>query len=310
VYRRQIERLQAQVSGFHAQKHSKDRLVDSYRGAMADFKSLLAEGYTEKQKVDELDRALAQSEGQREELVSNIAANEVQITEIELKILQLQKDLQREVATELSGVQTELFEIREKMQWLKTMVSRSVIKAPVSGMVLGLSVHTIGAVIPPGGRLLDIVPQDEKLIFEVQVSPIDIDRVKVGQVAEVRFSAFKSRDLPTILGTLIGLSAKNAILIVEFANTRYEAGRPLIEAALEAARLRFRPIIMTSMAFIFGMFPLVIASGAGAASRQSIGTGVLWASPIGPIRLDFAVPLNKNSADQVQNFRFTAGSVF
>ncbi|MDP1769972.1 MAG: multidrug efflux RND transporter permease subunit [Nitrospirota bacterium] len=77
------------------------------------------------------------------------------------------------------------------------------------------------------------------------------------------------------LVTLIGLSAKNAILIVEFANTRYEAGQPLIEAALEAAKLRFRPIIMTSMAFIFGMVPLVIARGAGASSRQSIGTGVM-----------------------------------
>jgi len=77
------------------------------------------------------------------------------------------------------------------------------------------------------------------------------------------------------LVTLIGLSAKNAILIVEFANTRYEAGRPLIEAALEATRLRFRPIIMTSMAFIFGMIPLVVATGAGASSRQSIGTGVM-----------------------------------
>ena len=77
------------------------------------------------------------------------------------------------------------------------------------------------------------------------------------------------------LVTLIGLSAKNAILIVEFANTRYEAGRPLIEAAMEAARLRFRPIIMTSMAFIFGMVPLVVATGAGASSRQSIGTGCM-----------------------------------
>jgi HAE1 family hydrophobic/amphiphilic exporter-1/multidrug efflux pump len=75
--------------------------------------------------------------------------------------------------------------------------------------------------------------------------------------------------------TLIGLAAKNAILIVEFANERYEAGQPLKEAALEAARLRFRPIVMTSMAFILGVLPLVRASGAGAASRHSIGTGVL-----------------------------------
>ncbi len=74
--------------------------------------------------------------------------------------------------------------------------------------------------------------------------------------------------------TLIGLAAKNAILIVEFANQRYAAGASLADAALEAARLRFRPIIMTSMAFILGVLPLVLASGAGAASRHSIGTGV------------------------------------
>ncbi|MEX5215767.1 MAG: multidrug efflux RND transporter permease subunit [Nitrospiraceae bacterium] len=77
------------------------------------------------------------------------------------------------------------------------------------------------------------------------------------------------------LVTLIGLSAKNAILIVEFANQRYEQGMALREAAMEAARLRFRPIVMTSMAFILGVAPLVIASGAGAASRHSIGTGVM-----------------------------------
>ncbi len=76
------------------------------------------------------------------------------------------------------------------------------------------------------------------------------------------------------LVTLIGLSAKNAILIVEFANQRYKEGMPAVQAAIEGSRLRFRPIIMTSLAFILGILPLVIASGAGAASRHSIGTGV------------------------------------
>ena len=211
VYRRQIEQLRAKVEGLYAQKHSKDRLVDSYRGDVTDFKSLLKEGYTEKQKVEEMDRALAQSEGQRGELLSEIAASELHIAEIELKILQLQKDLQREVTKELSDVQTQLFELREKVQLLESTVNRTVIKAPVAGMVLGLAVHTIGAVIQPGGRLLDIVPQDQKLIIEAQVSPIDIDRVKVGQLAEVRFSAFKTRDVPTIMGTLISLSADRIV---------------------------------------------------------------------------------------------------
>ncbi len=211
VYRRQIEQLRAKVKGLQAQTRSRDRLVESYRGDLTDFKSLLKEGFTEKQKVEELERALAQTEGQRGGLLSDIAASELQIAEIELKILQLHKDLQREVTKELSEVQTELFGLREKVQSLERTVERTVIKAPVSGMVLGLAVHTIGAVIQPGGRLLDIVPQDQKLIIEAQVSPIDIDRVKVGQVAEVRFSAFKTRDLPTIEGTLISVSADRIV---------------------------------------------------------------------------------------------------
>lgn len=91
--------------------------------------------------------------------------------------------------------------------------------------------------------------------------------------------------------TLIGLTAKNAILIVEFANQRYAEGVPLVDAALEAARLRFRPIIMTSMAFILGVFPLVVASGAGAASRNSIGTGVFGGMLAATFLAIFFVPL-------------------
>ena len=77
------------------------------------------------------------------------------------------------------------------------------------------------------------------------------------------------------LVTLIGLAAKNAILIVEFASQRYHQGMTVYEAALAAARLRFRPIVMTSLAFILGVLPLAISTGAGSASRHSIGTGVI-----------------------------------
>ena len=74
---------------------------------------------------------------------------------------------------------------------------------------------------------------------------------------------------------LIGLAAKNAILIVEFAKMKYEEGIRLVEAALEGARLRLRPILMTSFAFILGCVPLAIASGAGALSRQVMGFVVI-----------------------------------
>ncbi|HCA7564351.1 TPA: efflux RND transporter permease subunit, partial [Pseudomonas aeruginosa] len=97
-----------------------------------------------------------------------------------------------------------------------------------------------------------------------------------GAVLAVMFAGL-SNDVYFKVGliTIIGLAAKNAILIVEFAKDLWSQGYSLREAAIEAARIRFRPIIMTSMAFILGVVPLVIASGAGAASQRAIGTGVI-----------------------------------
>jgi multidrug efflux pump len=75
--------------------------------------------------------------------------------------------------------------------------------------------------------------------------------------------------------TIIGLSAKNAVLIIEFAKDLHAQGKSTVEAVLEAAHLRFRPILMTSMAFMLGVLPLAIASGAGSASQRAIGVGVM-----------------------------------
>jgi multidrug efflux pump len=100
-------------------------------------------------------------------------------------------------------------------------------------------------------------------------------------------------DIYTQIGivTLIGLAAKNAILIVEFARTRYEAGHSIRDAALEAAKLRLRPILMTSFAFILGVTPLMIARGAGAASRRSLGTAVFGGMNAATLLAIFIVPV-------------------
>ena len=90
---------------------------------------------------------------------------------------------------------------------------------------------------------------------------------------------------------IIGLSAKNAILIIEFAKDLQAQGKGLVEATLEAVHLRFRPIIMTSLAFILGVLPLVVASGAGSASQRAIGTGVMGGMITATVLAVFLVPV-------------------
>jgi multidrug efflux pump len=90
---------------------------------------------------------------------------------------------------------------------------------------------------------------------------------------------------------VIGLSARNAILIIEFANTMRKSGMGLLDATMEACRLRLRPILMTSIAFIFGVLPLAISTGAGANSRHAIGTGVMGGMVGATVLGVFFVPL-------------------
>lgn len=211
LYQQQIGQLQAKAQGLRSQRVSQEHLVGSFHGELEDFRALLKEGFSEKQKVRELERALAQSEAHLGESVSSLAAIDLQVSEIRLKILQLQKELQREVAKELSEVQAQLFELREKKQSAEDTVARTVVRAPQAGTVLDLQLHTLGAVIRPGEKLLDIVPQGERLVVEAKVSLIDIDRVRIGQTAEIRFSAFKMRDTPRVEGKLVALSADRLI---------------------------------------------------------------------------------------------------
>jgi multidrug efflux pump subunit AcrB len=93
------------------------------------------------------------------------------------------------------------------------------------------------------------------------------------------------------LVVLIGLAAKNAILIVEFAQQGFLEGKSAVEAALNAARLRFRPIVMTSLAFVLGVMPLMLATGAGAGARRSMGTGVVGGMLVATFVATIFIPL-------------------
>ena len=211
VLTQRLGQLNSKIEGFKSQRASKQALVASYGEEAGDLKELLAQGFADKQRLRDTERNFMLNSGEVSALTSEIASAEIQVGEANLEILQLEKKFQEEVSTKLSEAQTNLYDVNQRMLATKDKVVRIDIKAPVSGRVMGLDVHTVGGVILPGHPILDIVPQKEELIIDAKVSPLDIDRVSVGLVAEVRFSAFTQALTPIIEGKVINLSADSVI---------------------------------------------------------------------------------------------------
>jgi epimerase transport system membrane fusion protein len=206
VLTQRISQIISKINGLQGQISSKKQLVSSYSEESQDLKELLAEGFADKQRLREVDRSHAIQTGDIAQLESEIATNQMLISETRLQILQVQKQFQEEVASKLSEAQAQLNDAQQRVLASQDKLERVIIKAPASGMVLGLAAHTENGVITPGHPILDIVPQGAELIIEAQVSPMDIDRVTVGLQTEIRFSAFKQSQTPKMEGKLISLS--------------------------------------------------------------------------------------------------------
>lgn len=210
ILEQRIDQLESQVVGLKALKASKEELAASFAEELADTQSLLDRGFSDKNTLRTIERNHASYRGEAADLSATIAATEVRIGETRLQILQLERDSRNEVVNELSQVQTELKDVSERIIALEDIVSRTVVRAPDTGIVNGMQVHTIGQVLNPYSAIAEIVPASDELIVEARVSSVDIDRVSVGQEADIRFSAF-NRSVPTIEGEVISLSADSLI---------------------------------------------------------------------------------------------------
>ncbi|MBY4676793.1 HlyD family type I secretion periplasmic adaptor subunit [Marinobacterium arenosum] len=211
VLEQRVGQLETQSRGLDALIRSKRQLVASYDEEIGDNKALLSQGYVDKQRLRDGERRKATLIGEIAEHQSSQAGIKVKIGETRLQILQLNKEFRSEVVNQLTETQTRVFDLQERIAAISDRVRRSEVTAPVAGMVLGMEIHTVGGVISPGRPILDIVPDNEELIVEAQVSPNDIDRVAPGLTADIRFSAFKSATTPVIEGRLLNLSADRLV---------------------------------------------------------------------------------------------------
>ncbi|MFL5025916.1 MAG: HlyD family type I secretion periplasmic adaptor subunit [Microvirga sp.] len=202
-----IGQLKEQINGLDDQIRAKKREIELIHQELEGVRDLWRKNLVQIQRVTALERDAARLEGERGSLVSSIAQTKGKITETELQILQIDQDLRTEVGKELAEIRGKIAELVERKVAAEDQLKRIDIRAPQDGMVHQSSVHTVGGVITAGEAIMLIVPQADALTVESKLMPQDIDQVRPGQTAALRFSAFNQRTTPELNGLVTRLSA-------------------------------------------------------------------------------------------------------
>lgn len=204
---RRRQQIASQIEGIDAQSAALATQAELIEQELSDQQSLLDRGLAQASRVLSLQREQARLEGQRGELAASRAEAEERITEIDLELLAIDTRLREEAITELRDIRTEELELTEQRLAQTEQRDRLVVRAPVGGIVYGMTVFGPASVIRPADPVLYIVPQDRPLVIATRVDPINIDAVYPGQDARLRFSAFDQRTTPELNGQVISVSA-------------------------------------------------------------------------------------------------------
>lgn len=202
-----IGQIDQETEGLVVRRKAKEQELSWIGQELVNVRSLNRQKLVEFNRLAELERLRAQLDGERGQLISEIARAGTRITETELQILQLDQDRRTEVLTELRDVDNKLAELSEQRVAAEDELGRIDILAPQAGFVHELAIHTIGGVIGPGETIMQIIPVHDTLVVEARIQPADIDQVKVGQRANLRFSAFNQRTTPELLGEVKTVAA-------------------------------------------------------------------------------------------------------
>lgn len=203
----QSNQMREQIEGLESRISVNRRRIASLGSEAEDFRSLYREGLGDNQRMRELERQILQYEGDNAEFRANIAQLRSQISENLMQKEIRQQEFQADIGEQLRQAQSQIAEAEERITSLSDQVTRTVVSAPVSGTVVGLQVHTIGAVLRAGDPIMDIVPSQDGFVVEARVPTRDIDNIFIGQHAEIRFSAFNQRLTNQIAGEVIHVSA-------------------------------------------------------------------------------------------------------
>lgn len=198
--------LDADIAGLNESVQGQKALIEGYQGVLksyrsqltlineqlANIRSLVTEGFAPRNQQNELEQKAAQVYGQIADTESNILRSQKSILELTQRISARQQTEKKDIDTEMAQVTLAVQSDAERYKPIKDELKRIVITAPAAGQVSGLQVHTLGAVIQPGQKIMDIVPVGEPLILDAKIPPHLIDKIHAGQDADVRFSTFSN----------------------------------------------------------------------------------------------------------------------
>jgi membrane fusion protein, protease secretion system len=202
-----IAGLISQAHGLESSVSSKNQQKASVNAELTGMRDLAKEGYLANNRVLESEQNLARIDADIATDVGNIARSKRQVAELDLQKTQRNQEYQKEVRTQLSEVQKQANTIESQLKGLNRHLDNVDIKAPVAGTVVGLSVFTKGAVVAPGFKLMDIVPQEDGLVIDGQLPVNLVDKVYAGLPVNMLFTAFNQNKTPHIPGVIANVSA-------------------------------------------------------------------------------------------------------
>ena len=197
-----IGQLTEEMKGLTGQQRSLETQLDVARKELQGLSELEIKKLVPRPRITALEREIARSDGALGETIGRTHSAKSKIAEVHLQVLQLDNDHMNEVSKELRDAETRVNELQERRLAAEDQLRRIDIKAPIKGTVHQLSVHTVGGVISQTEPLMLIVPETDRLIVEVRIQPQDIDQVRVGQSARLRFTAFNQNTTPELQGSI------------------------------------------------------------------------------------------------------------
>jgi HlyD family secretion protein len=201
-----IKQLKDEIAGLNEQMEALVKQLVVAREEFTDLSALHERGLAQKPRITALQREIFSKEGTVGEIKARVAQSLGKITETELQVLQLDRDLANDVAKEIREVETKIAELGERKTAAEDQLKRIDIRAPISGIVHQLNVHTVGGVISASEPIMLVVPVADTLIVEARINPQDIDQLQLGQETRIRFSAFNQRTTPEVTGTVFRIA--------------------------------------------------------------------------------------------------------